>query len=103
MLTCLSIATCHRQHDEPVYGRQHVSASLQERLIHNGQRGNFFSVPPSQAEATFSGNPQPAFVPWLPANAPVKARSFGRGLLWRLGLSPEGAAASEDGAKVQVH
>ena len=78
-------------------------ASLQERLIHNGQRGNFFSVPPSQAEATFSGNPQPAFVPWLPASAPVKARSFGRGLLWRLGLSPEGAAASEDSAKVQFH
>lgn len=72
---------------------------LQEKLIHGGQRGNFFKVAPSQVAPTFTGNPQPSFLA-RPAQAPAKTKSFGKGLLWRLGLSSEAAQTPQDNSKL---
>ena len=75
------------------------NALLQEKLIHGGQRGNFFNVAPSQVAPTFTGNPQPSFLA-RPAQGPAKTRSFGKGLLWRLGLSSEASHTSQDSSKI---
>lgn len=71
---------------------------VQEKLIHGGQKGNFFNVAPSQVAPTFTGNPQPSFLA-RPAQGPAKTRSFGKGLLWRLGLSSEASTASQESSK----
>lgn len=65
---------------------------LKEKLIQRGQRGNFFSVAPSQVEPSFAGNPQPTFHA-RPTQAPAKTRSFSKGILWRLGLASENTQA----------
>lgn len=67
---------------------------MQETLVHGGQRGNFFNVAPSQVEPTFTGNPQPSFHA-RPPSGPARSKSFGKGLLWRLGLSSDSSQASQ--------
>ena len=75
------------------------TGAVQERLIHGGQKGNFFSVAPSQVEPTFTGNPQPSFLA-RPSQGPAKTRSFGKGLLWRLGLSSDTAQPPQEDSQV---
>lgn len=74
---------------------------LREKLVHAGQRGNFFAIAPGQMEPAFTGNPQPYFqTRSTAAQAPVKTKSFGKGLLQRLGLASEGSQAMQEANKV---
>lgn len=72
---------------------------MQDKMVHGGQRGSFFTTAPSQMEPAFTGNPQPSFLA-RPGQISARAKPGGKGILWRLGLASEDTEAVSKDSKV---